>query len=68
MSTVQHTGSKRFDSQIQMHNGNQKYDVNLAQEFQEHLKKKHRKDGVIDQEKTQKLFMERKCTYRQYHV
>ena len=68
MSTVQLPGSKIFDSQIQMHTGTQKYDVSLAKEFQEHLKKKHRKDGVIDQEKTQKLFMERKCTYRQYHV
>ena len=30
MSTVQLPGSKRFDSQMQMHTGNQKYDVSLA--------------------------------------
>ena len=30
MSTVQLPGSNIFDSQIQMHNGTQKYDVSLA--------------------------------------
>ena len=30
MSTVKLTGSNIFDSQIQMHTGNQKYDVSLA--------------------------------------
>ena len=51
-----------------MHTGNQKYDVSLAKEFQEHLKKKHRKDGVIDQRKPKKMFMKKKWTDRQYHV
>ena len=37
---------------MQMHTGNQKYDVSLAKEFQEHMIKKHRKDGVIDQGKS----------------
>ena len=39
MSTVQLPGSNIFDSQMQMHTGNQKYDVSLAKEFQQHLKK-----------------------------
>ena len=39
MSTVQLPRSNIFDSQIQMHNGNQKYDVSLAKEFQHHLTK-----------------------------
>ena len=30
MSTVQLPGSSIFDSQMQMHTGNQKYDVSLA--------------------------------------
>ena len=30
MSTVKLPGSNRFDSQIQIHTGNQKYDVSLA--------------------------------------
>ena len=34
ISTVQLPGSNRFYSQIQMHTGNQKYDVILAKEFQ----------------------------------
>ena len=55
MSAVQLPGSIIFDSQIQMHTGTQKYDVSLAKEFQEHLKKKHRKDGVIDQGKQKKI-------------
>ena len=49
MSTVQLPGSVRFDSQMQIHNSTQKYYVSLAKEFQHFLKKKHRKDGVIDQ-------------------
>ena len=39
MSNVQLPGSNIFDSQIQMHTGNQKYDVSLAKEFQHHLTK-----------------------------
>ena len=53
MSTVQITGLNRFDSQMQMHTGAQKYDVSLAKEFQHHLIKEHSKNGVIDQEKKQ---------------
>ena len=34
-----------------MHTSNQKYDVSLAKEFQEHLTKKNRKYGAIDQGK-----------------
>ena len=41
MSTVQLPGSIGFDSWIQMHTGNEKEDVSLAQEFQEHLTKEH---------------------------
>ena len=33
ISTVQLTGSKIFDSQIQMHTGTRKDDVSLAKEF-----------------------------------
>ena len=51
MSTVQLPGSKTFDSQIQMHTGNQKDDVSLAKESQHHLTKYHRKNGAIDQGK-----------------
>ena len=51
-----------------MHTGTQKYDVSLARELQEHLTKKHCKDGVIDQGKSKKRFMELKWTDRQYHV
>ena len=39
MSTVQLPGSNTFDSQIQIHNGNQKYNVRLAKEFQHYLTK-----------------------------
>ena len=51
MSNVQLPGSNIFDSQIQMDTWNQKYDVSLAKEFQHHMKKEHRKNGVFDQGK-----------------
>ena len=38
MFAVQLTRSNIFDSQMQMHTGNQKYDVSLAKEFQQHMK------------------------------
>ena len=38
MSRVQLPGSIRFDSQIKMHTGTEKKDVNLAQEFKDHWK------------------------------
>ena len=43
-----------FDYQMQMNTGNQQYDVILAKEFQHHLTKEHRKNGVIDQGKYKK--------------
>ena len=39
MSNVKLPGSKIFDSQIQMHTGNQNNDVSLSKEFQQHLTK-----------------------------
>ena len=51
MSNVQLPGSKTFDSQMQMHTGNQKDYVSLAQEFQHYLIKEHLKNGFIDQGK-----------------
>ena len=41
MSNVQIPVSNIFDHQMQMHTGNQKYDVSLAKEFQHHLTKEH---------------------------
>ena len=43
MWTVQLSGLNRFDSQMQIHTGNQKDDVNFAKTFQHHLKKEHLK-------------------------
>ena len=40
MSTVQLPESNIFDSQMQIHTGNQTHDVSLAKEFQHHLTKK----------------------------
>ena len=51
ISTVKLPVSNRFYSQMQIHTGNQKYDVSLAKEFQHHLTKEHRKNCVIDQGK-----------------
>ena len=53
---------------MQMHTGTQKYDVSLAKELQQHQKKNHLKNCVIDKGKYKKLFMERKWKDRQYHV
>ena len=49
MNAVQIPGSNIFNSQMQIHTGNQKYDVMLTKEIQHHLKKEHRKNGVFDQ-------------------
>ena len=68
ISTVQLPRLNRFYYQMQMHTGNQNYDVSLAKEFQHYLTKEHRKDGVFDQAKNNKEFVEIKCTDRQYHV
>ena len=51
MSTVQLTGSKIFDFQMQIHIGNQTDDVSITRKFQQHLTKEHRKNGFIDQVK-----------------
>ena len=51
MSNVQLPGSNRFDSHMQMHTVNQKDDVSSAKEFQQHITKDHRKNGVFDQGK-----------------
>ena len=47
MSTVKLPVSKRFYFKIQICTVNQKYDVSLAKEFQEHLTKEYRKNGVF---------------------
>ena len=51
MSTAQLPESNIVDSQMQMHIGNQKDDVSLAQEFQHHLTKEHLQNGAINQVK-----------------
>ena len=61
-------GSVRFYSQIKMHTGTEKEDVILSKEFKYHLDKEHRQNGAIDQGKSEKRFMERKWTEREYHV
>ena len=54
MSNVQLPGSKRFDSQMQMHTSTQKNDFSLSKEFQEHLSKDHLKNEFIYQGKFKK--------------
>ena len=49
ISNVQLPGSNIFDPQTQVYNSNQNNDVSLAKEFQQHLTKEHRKNGVIGQ-------------------
>ena len=68
MSTFQLPGSNRFDSQMQIYTGKQKYDVSLANELKHRLIKEHRENGVFGQGKNNKRFMEIKWTDRQYHV
>ena len=51
MNTVQLLGSNIFDSQMQMHTGNQKYDVSLAKEFQHHTKNSTAKMVCLIREK-----------------
>ena len=68
MSKVQLPGSIRFDSQIKIYTGTEKKDVSLAREFKDHLEGEHRKNGVIDQVKSRKIYMNRKWTERKYHV
>ena len=68
MSKVQIPGSIRFDSHIKIHTGTEKKDASLARKFKDHLEGEHRKNGVIDQVKSRKIFMNRKWTERKYHV
>ena len=68
MSKVQLPGSVRFDSQIKIHTGTEKKDVSLAREFKNHLEGEHRKNGVIDQGRSRKRYMNIKWTEREYHV
>ena len=68
MSKVQLTGSVRFDSQIKIYTGNESKYLILAKELKDHLERDHRQNGVIDQGKPRKIFMERKWTERKYHV
>ena len=68
VSKVKLPGSIRFDSQIKIHPGTEKKDVSLAREFKDHLEGEHRKNGVIDQVKTRKIFMNRKWTERKCHI
>ena len=68
MSKVQLPGSIRFDSQINIHTGTEKKDVSLAREFKDHLEGEHRKNGVIDQGKLRKRYMNRKWTEMKYHI
>ena len=68
MSNVQLPGSFRFDSQIKIHTGTENKDLSLAKEFKDHLEGQYRQNGVIDQGKPIKIFMEIKCTERKYHV
>ena len=57
MSKVQLPGSVIFDSQIKMHTGTKNKDVSLANEFKDHLEGEHRKNGVTDQGKSRKRYM-----------
>ena len=60
ISKVQLPGSVRFDSQIKMHTGTENKYVSLSKEFRDHMEEEHRQNGVIDQGKSEKRFMERK--------
>ena len=63
ISNVQLPGSNIFDSQMQIHTGNQNNDVIFSKEFQHHLKKEHQKISVFDQGGNNKRFMEIKSHY-----
>ena len=45
---------------MKIHTGNQNNHVSLAKESQQNMTKEHRKNGVIDQVKYKKRFMEQK--------
>ena len=54
MVTVQLPGSKRFDTQMEVHTETQNTDVSLSQEFKKHLSNKQIKPGIIDNRKHKK--------------
>ena len=64
ISNVQLSGSNIFDSQLQMHTGNQNKDVSLSKEFQQHLKKEHYEKWCHWSGKIQKRLMEKKMDRR----
>ena len=68
MSKFQLPGPVIFDSQNKIHTSTEYKDVSLAKEFKYHLEGEHRKNGVIDQGKSRKIFMKRKWTEIKYHV
>ena len=68
MSNVQLPGSKRFDSQIQMHTITQNNYISLDKEFQQHLYKEHSQKCCHWSGKIQKRATERNCTDRKYLV
>ena len=54
MATAQLSGNKRFDTQISVQTATKKTNVSFALEFQNHLKSKSRKHGIIDNTKHKK--------------
>ena len=48
MTTVQISGSKRFDIQMEVVTATQNTDMSLVMEFQRHLSNKSRKNDIID--------------------
>ena len=68
MSKFPLPGSVMFYSHIKVHTGTENKDLSLAHEFKNHLEGEHRKNGAIDQGKSRKRSMERKCIERKYNV
>ena len=56
MATAQLPGSKRFDTQMELHRATQNNDVILALEFKTHLSNESRKNGIIYHGKYQKRY------------
>ena len=69
MSNVQLPGSYRFDSNMQIHTGNQNNGLILAKEFQQHLTKEHfaKMISLIRAKKVNNSWKIKKIV-RQYHV
>ena len=68
ISNVQLPGSNRFYYLVQIHTSNQNNYVSLSKEFQQHLTKEHSQKWCHWSGQMQKSLIERKWTYRQYHV